>query len=410
MRFTTKLLHGAFSPDRATGSTTQPIYQTSAYYQETAAGMEKVFAGQKPGFIYTRVGNPTVAGLERRIALLEEGVGAVAFASGMAAVTAAVMNVVGAGDEIVSGSGLFGGTGEFFRELASFGVTVRYAAENTPAAFAALITEKTKLIYVETIGNPKLDVADIGALANVAHDAGLPLYVDSTVTTPYLVRPIPCGADVVIHSTSKAINGNGNSIGGIVVTGGRFSWDAARFPKLGEFSEFRSMSYLARLRARMVSDFGGCMAPFNAYLTGMGLDTLALRVERASANALALAKFCDAKPGVTVNYPGLDTSPYRALAKAQFHDRYGMMLTLRLGTKEKAFRFIDSLRYALNVSNIGDARTLVVHPDSTIYCRMSDEEKKSAGVTDDLVRVNAGIEDIEDLTEDFEKAFAAISK
>lgn len=405
MRFTTRLLHEAFAPDAATGATTQPLYQTSAFYQPMAEEMARVFAGRKPGFVYTRVNNPTVARFEQRVNALEGGVGAVACASGMAAVSHAVLNILSQGDEILASGGLYGGTSSLFRDFASYGIGVRYAAGGSVADFRAALTERTRLIYIETIGNPKLDVVDIAALSELAHAHGVPLFVDNTVTTPYLCQPLALGADVVIHSTSKALNGNGNSIGGIVVSGGKFRWDAARFPKLREYP-FGPMSYLVRLRLRMVTDYGGCMAPFNAYLTGIGLDTLALRLDRITANALSLATFFAAR-GERVNYPGLPEHPSHALAARQFCGRYGAMLTLRLGTRKRAFRFIDALHYALNVSNIGDARTLVIHPASTIFLHASEEEKANAGVTDDLVRINVGLEDIEDLQEDFAQALDA---
>ncbi len=405
MRFTTRLLHEAFAPDAATGATTQPLYQTSAFYQPTAEEMARVFAGRKPGFVYTRVNNPTVARFEQRVNALEGGVGAVACASGMAAVSHAVLNILSQGDEILASGGLYGGTRSLFRDFASYGIGVRYAAGGSVADFRAALTERTRLIYIETIGNPKLDVVDIAALSELAHAHGVPLFVDNTVTTPYLCQPLALGADVVIHSTSKALNGNGNSVGGIVVSGGKFRWDAARFPKLREYP-FGPMSYLVRLRLRMVTDYGGCMAPFNAYLTGIGLDTLALRLDRITANALSLATFFAAR-GERVNYPGLPEHLSHALAARQFGGRYGAMLTLRLGTRKRAFRFIDALHYALNVSNIGDARTLVIHPASTIFLHASEEEKANAGVTDDLVRINVGLEDIEDLQEDFAQALDA---
>lgn len=405
MRFTTRLLHEAFAPDAATGATTQPLYQTSAFYQPMAEEMARVFAGRKSGFVYTRVNNPTVARFEQRVNALEGGVGAVACASGMAAVSHAVLNILSQGDEILASGGLYGGTSSLFRDFASYGIGVRYAVGGSVADFRAALTERTRLIYIETIGNPKLDVVDIAALSELAHAHGVPLFVDNTVTTPYLCQPLALGADVVIHSTSKALNGNGNSIGGIVVSGGKFRWDAARFPKLREYP-FGSMSYLVRLRLRMVTDYGGCMAPFNAYLTGIGLDTLALRLDRITANALSLATFFAAR-GERVNYPGLPEHPSHALAARQFGGRYGAMLTLRLGTRKRAFRFIDALHYALNVSNIGDARTLVIHPASTIFLHASEEEKANAGVTDDLVRINVGLEDIEDLQEDFAQALDA---
>lgn len=405
MNFATELLHGSISPDKTTGATTLPIFQTAAFNQTSAEDLEKIFANQKPGFVYSRIGNPTTSTFERRIANLEHGAGAVAFSSGMAAISAAILNVVAAGDEIVASGGLFGGTSNFFRELKSFGVNVRYVTDNRPENFAAQLTDKTKLLYVETIGNPKLDVADLSALAEVAHEKNLPLFVDATVTTPYLVRPLELGADVVIHSTSKMINGGGNSIGGIVVVGKKFP--RSRFPKLDDFKKFGALSYLVRLREKMLTDFGGCPSPFNIFLTNIGLDTLALRMERACSNALTLAKFL-AQKNIRVNYPGLEDNPYHELASRQFRNRFGTMLTVKFGTREKAFAFMNSLKFAFKASNIGDARTLVIHPDSTIYAAASAEEKFFAGVTEDLIRVNVGIEDVDDLIRDFDAALTKI--
>lgn len=406
MNFATELLHGGLLPDKATGATTLPIYQTAAYNQNLAEDLEKIFSLRKLGFIYSRIGNPTTATFERRISDLERGAGAVAFSSGMAAISAAIMNIVEVGDEIISSAGLFGGTSALFGELKSFGVNARYVTDNRVENFAKLMTNKTKLVYVETIGNPKLDVADISSLAALAHENNLPLLVDSTVTTPYLVRPLELGADVVIHSTSKMINGGGNSIGGIVVVGKKFRWDVDKFPKLAEFKSFGAMRYLARLRAKVLTNFGGCPSPFNIFLTNVGLDTLALRMERSCQNALTLAAFCAENENVVVNYPGLKSNFYHELAKSQFGERFGTILTLKFGSKEKAFGFLNSLQFAFKASNIGDARTLVIHPASTIYLHLSETEKFNAGVTDDLVRVSVGIEDITDLLDDFELALS----
>lgn len=404
MKFATELLHGKILIDKVNGSTTLPIYQTAAYNHETAEDMEKIFASKKFGFVYTRVGNPTTSIFEKRISDLERGIGAVAFSSGMAAISAAVMNIIETGDEIISSGGLFGGTSALFRELESFGVKTNYVTENKPKNFENHITEKTKMIYAETIGNPKLDVADIAGLAEVAHKNKIPLVVDSTVTNPCLVQPLTIGADIVIHSTSKMINGGGNSIGGVVIAGKNFSWDAKKFPKLAEYEKFGTLAYLARLRAKMLTDFGGCPSPFNIFLTNIGLDTLSLRTEKACENALNLATALMQNSNVEVNYPGLKNNPYHELAKKQFNNRFGSMLTLKFGTREKALKFINSLKYALKVSNIGDVRTLAVHPASTIYHNAIEEEKINAGVTDDLIRVSIGIEDIEDLIKDFESA------
>ncbi|MBO6304449.1 MAG: O-acetylhomoserine aminocarboxypropyltransferase/cysteine synthase [Selenomonadaceae bacterium] len=406
MRFNTEVLHKI--PDKTTGATNIPIYQTAAYAVDTAEDMANIFKGRKPGYIYTRVGNPTLSAFENRLTALENGVGAVSFASGMAAVAMSVMNILSAGDEIVSAGGIFGGTSSLFRELMSYGITTRFAKSCRVEDMVECITEKTKLIYAETIGNPKLDVADIKSLSDLAHSHNLPLFVDSTVTTPFIVKPLTLGADVVIHSTSKALNGNGNSIGGIVIAGKSAALNADKFPKLAEFKAFGPFMYLARLRARMSTDFGSSLSPFNAYLTGIGLDTLAIRMERANSNAVALAKYLSSNEKIKVSYPGLLSHPDHELAMRQFNGRCGSMLTLRLGSMEKAFKFINGLKLALNVSNIGDARTLVIHPYSTIFFHASEGEKEIAGVTEDLVRVSVGIEDIEDLKEDFEQSLAKL--
>ncbi len=407
MRFATELLHKV-APDKITGSTTVPIYQTAAYCQDTAENLEKIFVGRKPGFVYSRIGNPTISIFEQRVAALEHGAGAVAFSSGMAAISAAILNIVESGDEIIANGGLFGGTSEFFKELKNFNVNVKYVAENRIKNFAKLITDKTKLIYVETIGNPKLDVSDIEGLAKLAHKNNLLLFVDSTVTTPYLIRPLEFGADVVIHSTSKMINGGGNSIGGIIVTGNKFFGNTEKFPKLENFKKFGAMSYLVRLRANMLTNFGGCATPFNVFLTNIGFDTLEVRMERACENAFKLSKFLYNQKNISVNYPGLENNPYRELASKQFNNRFGTMLTINFDSKDKAFNFINSLNFALNESNIGDVRTLVIHPASTIYCHANEIEKLNAGISDSLVRISVGIENIEDLISDFEQALQKI--
>ncbi len=384
MKFATKLLHGSSCGEKSTGSTTFPIYQTAAYRQETAEDLEKIFSHRKAGFVYTRAGNPTVANFERRMAELEHGTGAVAFASGMAAISAAILNVIESGDEIVASSSLFGGTLGLFKDLESFGIKIRYANEN----FAEMITSKTKLLYVETIGNPKLNVADIKKLSALAHENNLLLMVDNTLATPNLCNPLDLGADVVIHSTSKMIQGGGNAIGGIVI--------------------LRDVNQILRLRGRMLMNFGGCAAPLNIFLTEVGLDTLSLRMERACQNALSLAEILSEQSNIRVNYPGLEGNPYRKLAAEQFENRFGTILTLDFDSKARAFNFINNLRLALNESNIGDVRTLAIHPASTIYLNATAEEKLNAGVTEGLVRISAGIEDIEDLTEDFLAALRKI--
>ncbi|MHB1404221.1 MAG: O-acetylhomoserine aminocarboxypropyltransferase/cysteine synthase family protein [Desulfitobacteriaceae bacterium] len=409
MRFNTQLLHGQYSADPRTGATAVPIYQSSAFAHTSAEELERVFRGREFGYLYTRLNNPTVEALEKRVAHLEQGLGAVACASGMAAITLAVMNILKSGEEIVCGSGIFGGTFSLFSELEQFGITTKYAQDNHAESYASLINDKTRAIYIETIGNPKLDVPDIENLAQLAHQHGIPLIVDNTVTTPYLVQPLTLGADIVIHSTSKYINGSGNSIGGIIIDSGKFSWDFTKFPTLKEYAKFGPFVYLAKLRQGLFKDFGACLSPFNAYLNLIGLETLGLRMERACHNASQLAGSLHkhAKVGA-VNYPGLDDHPDHDKAKEQFTGRYGGLLTVRLGSKENAFKLINNLKYAANLANIGDARTLVIHPASTINATNSPADQEFMGVYEDLVRISVGIEDSEDLVEDFAQALSQI--
>lgn len=405
MRFNTALLHGNFEPDPKTGATTTPIYQSSSFMHGTAEELENIFNGREPGFIYTRINNPTIDAFEKRIAFLEGGIGAVACASGMAAVTLALLNILKSGDELVSGSGIFGGTHSLFRCLEEFNITSTYAKSSDVQSFEECINSKTKAIFVETVGNPKLDVYDIKALAELAHRHGIPLIVDNTATTPYLVKPLSLGADIVIHSTSKYINGSGNSIGGIIVDGGKFKWNFDRYTSLKAYKQFGPFIYLAKLRKTLVKDFGACMAPFNAYLSSLGLETLSLRMDRLCSNALKLAEALAENPKVDhVNYPGLPQSDYHVLSEAQFGDKHGAILTIRVGSKENAFKVINSLKYALNLANIGDVRTLVIHPASTIYIANSLDEKEKMGVYEDLIRISIGIEDIQDIVEDFQQA------
>ncbi|MCR4780996.1 MAG: PLP-dependent transferase [Ruminiclostridium sp.] len=403
MGFNTSLLHGAAVNDKY-GATQPPIYQVSAFSHDSAETLEKVFANRAPGFSYSRIGNPTVDAFEKRIAALEGGIGAVACSSGMSAVTMALLNILKAGDEVIAGAGLFGGTIELFADLKQFGITARFVDEVTAESIAPLINERTRAVFTELIGNPKLNVADIKSVAGVCHGSGIPLIIDSTTATPYLVHPFEHGADIVVHSASKYINGGGNSIAGIIIDSGKFRWDSEKYPEFDEYGIFGKFAYLAKLRNGFWRNAGACIPPFNAYMCSVGLETLGLRMERICYNAKKLAGHLQTLDGVTVNYPGLETSPYFPLVQSQFGGRGGGILTIRAGSKEKAFRLINSLKYALIATNIGDIRTLVIHPASTIYLHSTAEQRERAGVYDDTIRVSVGIEDINDLTEDFENA------
>lgn len=405
MKFNTALLHGDFQGDSSTGATWTPIYQSSAFEHSTAEQLEKIFHNQAKGFSYTRLGNPTVEAFEKRMTALEDGVASVACASGMAALFNAFSNILRAGDEIVSSASIYGGSIDLFRDLEAFGITTRYVANNDLEAFQKSTNEHTRLYFAETIGNPRLDVTDIKALAELAHQNGLPLIMDNTVATAFLVKPISLGADIVVNSTSKYINGNSNSISGVITDGGRFKWDTEKYPGMKEFVKYGPYAYTAKLRNGLFRNTGACLSPQNAFLNCLGIETLGLRMERISQNAAQLASYFQKKHSdITVNYPGLSDSPWNGIAKKQFFGYYGGMLTIRTGSKERAFKILNGLQLPLQVSNIGDTKTLVIHPESTISVHSTEAEKQAAGVFDDLIRISVGIEDIEDLIADFEQA------
>ena len=408
MNFNTTLLHKDFGSDRSTGSTLTPIYQASAFSQESAEKLEAVFNNRAPGFAYTRIGNPTTDSFERRIASLEKGIGAVACSSGMAAVTISLLNILQAGDEVIASAGLFGGTIDLFRDLQAFGIKTRFVTEVTAETVRSQLNEKTKAVFTELIGNPKLNVVDLKSVADVAHQGGVPFIVDSTTATPYLVRPFDFGADIVVHSSSKYINGNGSAISGIIVDSGKFKWDFARYKGLEEYRRFGKFAYIAKLRNGIWRNVGCCVAPATSFLNSLGLETLGLRMDRLCGNALQLAEFLQGFEGITVNYPALKQSPYYDLVQSQFGGKGGGILTIDAGSKEKAFKLINNLKYATIATNIGDLRTLVIHPDSTIFTHGTKEQKENAGVFEGTIRVSVGIEDIEDLKEDFEQAIQKI--
>lgn len=407
LEMNTMLLHAVRQEEDFKGATAVPIFQTSAFAHKTAEELEEIFNNKKPGFAYSRIGNPTVDNFEKRIAKLEGGISATACSSGSAAVSCTLLNILKSGDEIIVPTGLYGGTLDLFRDLEPFGIKAVFANDFTAEKISVLITKNTKAIFAELIGNPKLNVIDVKELADLAHKFDIPLIVDSTTATPVLIKPIKLGADIVIHSSSKYINSNGSAISGIIVDSGNFKWNNGRFDVMGEYLKFGKGAFTARLRNSVWRDIGACLAPMNAYLNINGLETLGLRMERICKNAQLLAEHLHTLRYVKeVNYPGLRDSPYYPLITKQFKNGYaGGILTIRVESKEKAFAVINNLKYALNVSNIGDTKTLVVHPASTIFAHSSDEEKTAAGVYDDLIRISVGIEDIEDIIADFENAF-----
>lgn len=406
LHFDTLLVHGGLEPGPA-GATNVPIVQSSAFAYDTAEDLEDVFRGRKIGQVYTRINNPTNEALEKRLSILEGGGATIVTASGMAAITTAVMTILRSGDEILSSSSLFGGTFSLFRDtLSNYGITVRFVDPLDLDGFRNAINEQTRLVFVETVGNPKLDVPDIPALAAIAHEAGIPIMVDSTVSTPYLATGAQLGADILAYSTSKYINGTGTTIGGAIIDRGVFDWNSSKFPHFAPFyKKYRYFAFTARARKLVHKDLGACAAPFNSFLLTEGIQTLALRMERHCANALALAQFLQNHPKVAwISYPGLEDSPHHSVAARLYGGLYGGLLTFGTGDKASAFKVINALRLAKNLANIGDAKTLVIHPASTICADYNLEEKSLLGVTEDLIRVSVGIENSRDIIEDFRQA------
>ncbi|MBE3577886.1 MAG: homocysteine synthase [Limnochordales bacterium] len=419
--FATLAIHAGQKPDPATRARAVPIYQTTSYVFDNADHAARLFALQEPGNIYTRIMNPTTAVLEERVAALEGGVGALAVASGQSAITLALLNLAGAGDEIVSSSSLYGGTYNLFAAtLRRFGITTRFVDASSPAAFAAAITPNTKAIYVETIGNPRLDIPDLATIATIAHAAGIPLVVDNTFATPYLCRPFEHGADIVVHSATKWLGGHGNSIGGIIVDSGKFDWKASgRFPGLVEpdptyhgisYTEtFGPAAYIAKVRTQLLRDIGPALSPFNSFLILQGIETLPLRMARSCESALTIARYLAEHPQVTwVSYPGLPDHPSHELAKRYLQGGFGAVICFGIrGGLAAGRKFIDSLQLFSLLANVGDVRSLVIHPASTTHQQLSPEEQLSAGVTPDLIRLSIGLEDVDDLIDDLEQAFRA---
>jgi len=418
--FETLALHGGQTPDPATKARAVPIYQTSSYVFDSADHAANLFALQESGNIYTRIMNPTTDVFEQRLALLEGGIAALATASGQAAITYALLNIAQAGDEIVASSSLYGGTYTLLEHtFPKFGVKVHFADADNPAAFAAKINEHTKALYVETIGNPKANVADLETLAGIAHAHGLPLVVDNTFATPYLCRPFEFGADIVVHSATKFIGGHGTSIGGVIVDSGRFNWANGKFPGLAQpdpsyhgvvFAEACGpAAYIVKARVTLLRDTGAALSPFNSFLFLQGLETLPLRMERHVANARQVAEFLAKHELVTwVNYPGLPDSPYYGLAQKYLPQGPGAIFTFGLkGGIREGKKFIDSLKIFSHLANVGDAKSLVIHPASTTHQQLDEESQKKAGVTPDMIRVSIGLETIEDLLDDLDHALRA---
>lgn len=407
-KFETLVIHGAQTPDDWKSATLAPIYQTASHRFNTAEDLSDVFAGRKPGFIYQRLRNPTNQVLEKKMCLLEGGLDAVVTGSGMAAINDTLLAICGAGDEIVSGNSLFMSTFLLYNNVfKKLGITVKLVEAGDLAAWNAAVTPKTKALFVETIGNPKMDVPDVAKLAELAHANCAPLIVDNTLATPYLFRPFEHGADIVVHSTTKYLNGHGSAVGGVVIDSGRFDWPADKYPDFRIFKERKGkLACIDKIWREIHINFGTSQAPFHSYLTMLGLDTLALRMERHLSNAVKLAEFLKKHPKVKwVNFPGLPESPAHKTAQAQFRGKgFGALLTFGLENEQACFDLIRRLKLVYHLANLGDCKTLVIHPWSSQYVSFAEDARRANGITPELVRISVGIEAIEDIQEDFDQA------
>jgi len=421
--FETLCIHAGQLPDPATGSRAVPLYQTTAYVFDSPEHAASLFNLQTFGNIYTRIMNPTTAVFEERMAALEGGRAALAVSSGMAAQMVAIMTILKTGDEIVSSSALYGGTytqlDVNFRDL---GINTVFVDPDEPENFGKAITKKTKAIYAEGIGNPLGNVLDIEAVAAIAHDAGLPLIVDNTFATPFLCKPIEFGADVVVHSATKFICGHGTSIGGVLVESGKFPWDNGNFPSMVDpsrgyhgvrfYETFGDFAYTMKARCDVLRTMGPALSPFNSFLFLQGLETLNLRMERHCQNALAVAEFLKNHPSIAwVKYSGLPDSPYHSLAKKYLPKGPGSIFTFGIkGGKEAGARFIESLEFLSHLANVGDAKTLIIHPASTTHRQLDEEDQLRAGVTPEMVRISVGLETVDDIIWDIEQALEKSGK
>jgi O-acetylhomoserine (thiol)-lyase len=423
----TLALHAAQKPDPTTGSRALPLHQTTSFVFRDAEHAANLFGLKELGHIYTRLNNPTNDVIEGRIAALEGGVAGLAHASGQAAITNAILNLCNSGDHFISASQIYGGTFSLFRyTLPRMGIEVSFVDSDDPESFRKAIRPNTKLIYGESIGNPKLNVFPFEAVSAIAKEAGLPLVIDNTALTPMLCRPLDWGANIVVYSTTKFIGGHGTSIGGMVIDGGNFDWGNGRFPDftrpdpsyhgLVYWDAFRSfapagganIAYIMRMRLQLMRDMGACASPFNSWLKIQGLETLHLRMERHCQNAQKVAEFLSAHPMVTwVNYPGLPSNPYHALAQRYYRKGSGALVGFGIkGGSEAGKRFIGKLQLFSHLANIGDAKSLAIHPATTTHSQLTEEQQKASGVTSDFIRLSIGIEDIEDILADLDQALS----
>lgn len=421
LRFDTLQVHAGQKPDPATGSRAVPIYQTTSYVFNNAEHAANLFGLKEPGNIYTRIMNPTTDVFEQRIAALEGGIGALAVASGSAAITYAILNIAGAGDELVSASTLYGGTYNLFSvTLPKLGINTTFVDPDDPENFRKAINERTKAVFIESLGNPGINVIDIEAVAAIAHENGIPLIVDNTFGTPYLIRPIEFGADVVVHSATKFIGGHGTSIGGVIIDSGRFDWiTSGKFPGLTEpdpsyhgiryAQDVGAAAYITKIRVQLLRDTGAAISPFNSFLLLQGLETLSLRVEKHVSNTRKIVDYLLENPNVaSINYPSIKGNKYYTLASKYFPKGAGSIFTFEIkGGIETAKRFIDNLEIFSLLANVADAKSLVIHPATTTHSQLSEEEQKAAGVTPGQIRLSIGIEDADDLIYDLDQAIKA---
>jgi O-acetylhomoserine (thiol)-lyase len=421
--FETVSLHGGQSPDPATNARAVPIYQTSSFVFNDTEHAANLFSLKEPGNIYSRIMNPTQDVFEQRLALLEKGIGALATSSGQAAIMYAILNIAQAGDEIVASGSLYGGTYTLFAyTFAKLGIKVHFVNGDHPEEFRSKISERTKALYTETIGNPQINVADLSELARIAHENDLPLIVDNTFASPYLCRPIEHGADIVVHSATKFIGGHGTSIGGIIVDSGNFNWDNGKFPGLSEpdhsyhgiiYTEAcGKAAFITKARVSLLRDTGAALSPFNSFLFLQGLETLPLRMDRHVENAQKVAEFLDQHPFVTwVNYPSLPSSPYFALAQKYLPKGAGSIFTFGVkGGLKEGEKFINSLQLFSHLANVGDAKSLVIHPSSTTHQQLDEASQRAAGISPDMIRLSIGLETIDDLLDDLDQALANSQK
>ncbi len=420
-RFETIALHGGHTPDSDTKSRAVPIYQTSSYVFDSAEHGAQLFGLEVPGNIYTRIMNPTQAVLETRVAQLEGGIAGLAVASGQAAITLTLTTLLRGGDHIVAGNNLYGGTYNLLHHtLPRTGITTTFVDSKSPEAFRAAITPKTRAIYLEALGNPKLDVPDFGALAAIAKGAGIPLIVDNTLPSPYLLNPLTLGANIVVHSATKFLGGHGTSIAGVIVDGGTFDWKNGKFPEFTEpFAAYHGAvladlagpaAFITKARLEGLRDTGPAISPFNAFLILQGIETLHLRMERHGANTLAVAQWLATAPKVSwVNYPGLTNNANHLDAARYFRKGAGFGGILTFGVKgglEAGKAVINGVEIFSRLANVGDAKSLIIHPASTTHQQLSEAERETTGVTNDLVRLSVGLENIDDLIEDLSQALA----